>query len=113
MELQDKAGPVEFGNPKIRTVAIDEEAQFYCVKCSIPDACFVCHGKDITAAEAVKQDDEVANSGVDDEVVITGTSELVKPNTNGADSTEKLMFRCERCQQCVHYEHRESLPVTY
>lgn len=122
---------MEHGRPKVRGVGIDEEATFLCVRCDHPvSKCFVCHYDQLPKEDAAlpapnekKQDDESnhANTqGEGDEGDVMGKvedmlreiepGEAVKDNNEAKgeeEEEEPIRFRCIRCKQEAHYEHRE------
>jgi hypothetical protein len=133
-DLQAAEGPVEHGCRKIRGVGINEEASFTCSKCSTSLGCLVCHRDKIVdppQAEAVpdgstKENGEggrtvsresASKAGIPDGAIDLTTDdekEADKVVDEGmdsdapiADEDDHLRFRCYRCKQEAHYEHRK------
>lgn len=86
-KLAMQEGPPPKGERKRQSVRIDEAFEIKCRRCTEQPDCFVCNEPDLPPPKKHNDEDEVA------EVV----DEL----------RSNLKFRCTRCKQSAHYEHRE------
>jgi hypothetical protein len=118
VELQLQEGPVEHGCRKIRGVKIDEEASFLCGRCTPGSKCLVCHEDKVSAAHlgtTANSDANGANGhGVKQEKAAEGDVEMddgvstkIDTAVEKQDDEGYLLFRCYRCKQEAHYEHRK------
>lgn len=117
---------MEHGRKKIRGVGIEEEASFFCSRCSADPKCLVCHKDKLETAEppvAPSRNDAVlySDGGSKDDMQVDdgagpSTSEKLDIRVEGAEAPEEadvemeedegyLRFRCFRCKQEAHYEH--------
>lgn len=97
-----------------RSIGIDEAATFTCSRCEAYPVCFVCDKSHIKVSRPGTPESEGGDGaqekakmpsqpGREDEPIDVGDDEggLVK------STPAPLLFRCDRCKQAVHYEHRE------
>ena len=106
--ILDKEGPPPAGQPKRRTIAIDESTTFVCARCSSHLNCFICHKEDIRSHESmpgpkVPQGDRLGDENKPDHMNVDEERER-----GTLQSPTHLLFRCWRCKQAAHYEHRVS-----
>jgi len=123
--LQALEGPVEHGRRKIREVEIDEEASFLCSKCSTNPKCMVCHQNKLpeNPKEEVKPNGDILSitdptKHTNDDEARTSVSQTAKDDMEEEEKVEEdddgpLRFRCFRCKQEAHYEHRKLDWSTY
>lgn len=132
-DLQEQEGPVEHGCRKIRGVGIDEEASFLCSRCRDDPKCLVCHedklpkdipdnrlvteGKtneaadqDMSVVEVVNADGQNASQPVSKEKKEKTEAEGGDVDMEEDERDGYLRFRCFRCKQEAHYEHRQLPP---
>lgn len=97
-----------------RSIGIDEAATFTCSRCEAYPVCFVCQKSHIKVSRPATPE------SVDGESAQDTAKKPSQPGAEGepidVDDDEggliksapaPLLFRCDRCKQAVHYEHRE------
>lgn len=140
LALYAEEGPPLPGQPRRRSVGIDETTTFTCARCKASTKCFVCHEERVesvqdkatavreekaTAVQNEKNLSAEAEGGVQHNV--EETREGAGAQTRGLAEEEQvehveqaeqaeqaevsLLFRCVRCKQAAHYEHRKSLSI--
>lgn len=112
---------MEYGRAKIKHVGVDEQATFVCVRCDASSGCMVCHhdkipkeveenSEDPTKDKVTENKSKNAEEGDGDvemkEVKIDEKNEEEQEDQE-EEEEEILRFRCVRCKQEAHYEHRE------
>lgn len=102
-DIADVEGPPREGEKKRRSVKIDETFEFMCARCTSGAGCMVCHKgpKPSSHWEDAKQ------SYVEPETKAEGEEKEQRDKTPKA-----IMFRCFRCKQSCHYDHRKSYFMT-
>lgn len=97
---------MEHGRAKIKHVGVDEEASFLCVRCETPGGCLVCHQDKLPGG--VQEEEGSANEGTGDKnrdaKDVDGDVEMKEDRE---EEDEMLRFRCVRCKQEAHYQHRK------
>ena len=108
----DKEGPPREGQTKRLSIGIDESTSFVCSRCSSHPKCSFCHqeklhidhtdngriykGKNPVELPREEEKGEVEPMEVDG-----------KGGKGIVEHPALLLFRCLRCKQAWHYEHRE------
>ncbi len=92
-ELLLDEGPPREGERKRKYIDIDENYHFTCSRCSVSPTCLVCHSEKLKEPS----DDNEAENG-------DAKAEDKKPEET---EEQHLLFRCLRCKQACHYEHRK------
>lgn len=94
---------------------MDEGATFTCSRCEAFPVCFVCEQTHVKVSrpntpaaaddgEAREKAKKNSQPGAEDEPITIDDDEeggLIK------SAPAPLLFRCDRCKQAAHYEHRE------
>jgi len=102
--LMDIEGPPAPGERKRTSVRIDETFEFTCARCAAGGKCMVCNEgpRVIESADEIRVKENARADGQGD--VEMKDEDLRKE----AEQRYKPFFRCYRCKQACHYEHRES-----
>ncbi len=112
--ILEKEGPPPEGQRKRKSIGIDESTNFVCARCSSNPKCLVCLEEKVHEARKAN-----GNTGERSEV---GEGDMKPMEVNERKSEDQtdiaapLLFRCWRCKQAAHYEHRmfpsPSLPLS-
>lgn len=91
--LAKKEGPPGLGVKKRKEVTIDESVTFQCRKCFKSPNCVYCNQAEIQPEDDEEDGNDAASNG--DKV------------SEASDGPPHIQFRCLRCTQSAHYEHRK------
>lgn len=109
----------------IRDLDVTETATFLCQRCGAYPACFVCKEESVLGSSdhhngthdapiVIDGDDNGASPEKADEAPIeakepSSSTFTIAPNLIPSNPAP-LLYRCKRCKQASHYEHRELSP---
>ncbi len=103
-KLAMQEGPPPKGQRKRHSVRIDEGFQIQCRRCTEQPDCFVCEKPDLPPVETKERAGGKGDIAKGEDVDMEA-NEAANEAEDELRST--LRFRCLRCKQGAHYEHRE------
>lgn len=119
MKVMDALNASNEDGPRVHRLPVDDVALFLCSRCEAYPVCFVCRDRHLLGAADHSngaEDDPIevdsgSNSVEGDDGPPSKTTPMIAPNLIRSNPAP-LLFRCKRCKQACHYEHRE-LPSVF